>query len=161
MKLIVTSQNQEILDLWRENLAEVGPVEFGTTPAQWRDVDAVVISGMWAFDRYGGRPSRENAQVLQNDRGDGLPRRVIVPPFLPVVIRDGEARIREDYENVSPAYFAFLESLRTANREFGESSRIVFDLPLLGMDKALDESTPRSAARAIKIWLSEYGGSLS
>ena len=76
-------------------------------------------------------------------------------------MRDGEARIREDYENVSPTYFAFLESLRTANREIGDSCRIAFDLPLLGMDQALDESTPRSAARAITVWLSEYGGNLS
>jgi hypothetical protein len=78
-----------------------------------------------------------------------------------VVIREGEARIREDYENVSPAYFALLESLLAASREFDQSCRIAFYLPMLGMGQPSDESTPRSAARAIKIWLTEYGGSLS
>jgi len=161
VKLIVTSQNQETLDLWREVMVEVGPVEFGANPVGVAGLDAVVISGKWAFDRYGGRPNREHAQVLNNERGDGLPRRIIVPPFLPVVIRDGEVRIREDYENISPTYFAFLESLLAASSEFDESCRVAFDLPLLGMDQPSDEITPRSAARAIRAWLNEYGGSLA
>jgi hypothetical protein len=59
VKLIVTSQNQDALDLWREIVAEVGQVEFGANPADSPDLDAVVISGVWAFGRlwlneYGG-----------------------------------------------------------------------------------------------------------
>jgi hypothetical protein len=161
VKLYVISRNQQTIDLWRAILSEVGSIQFSSDPPAWADIDAIVMSGKWAFDRYGGRPSRESAQVLQNDRDDGLPRQVIVPPFRPVVIREGEARIREDYENVSPTYFAFLESLLAASREFDQSCRIAFYLPMLGMDQPSDESTPRSAARAIKIWLTEYGGSLS
>jgi len=161
VKLDVISRNQETIELWSAIFSEVGPIQFSSAPPVWLDIDAVVMSGKWAFDRYGGKPNRESAQVLQNDRGDGLPRRVIVPPYRPVVIRDGEARIREDYENVSPTYFAFLESLLAASREFGEPSRIAFYLPMLGMDQPSDESTPRSAARAIKVWLTKYGGSLS
>jgi hypothetical protein len=155
VKLYVTSQSQETLDLWSRILPAAGAIEFVRTTDHRVEADAVVMSGAWAFDRYGGRPNREHAQVLQNNKGDGLPERVIVPPFRPVVERDGEFKIREDYEDVSPTYFAFLESLRAASRELGESCRIAFDLPMLGMDRPMDESTPRSAARAIEAWLRE------
>lgn len=155
MKLYVTSQNQDTLDLWSRTLPATEAIEFVRTPDCRVEVDAVVMSGIWAFDRYGGRPNRERAQVLQNNSDDGLPGKVIVPPFRPVVDRDGELKVREDYESISPAYFAFLEALRAASRELGDSCRIAFDLPMLGMDRPMDESTPRSAARAIEVWLNE------
>ncbi|MEE1801085.1 hypothetical protein PUR57_20775 [Streptomyces sp. JV176] len=155
MKIYVTSLQQSTLDLWSRLLPATLEIEFVNKSSRMVQADALVMSGVWAFDRYGGRPNRDVAQVLSNSREDGLPEWIIVPPFRPVVEQGGEFSIREDFRDISPAYHAVLESLRAARTEFGDSVSVALDLPMLGMDDPRDESTPASAARAIEAFLNE------
>lgn len=155
MKIYVTSLQQSTLDRWSRLLPESMKIEFVNESSRSVRPDVLVMSGVWAFDRYGGRPNRETAQVLSNSRGDGLPEWIVVPPFRPVIERDGEFAIREDFEQISPAYYAVLQSLRAVRDEFGDSVSVALDLPMLGMDDPSDESTPASVARAIEVFLNE------
>lgn len=155
MKIYVTSRQQSTLDLWSRLLPASTLIEFVNEGDRMVQADALAMSGVWAFDRYGGSPNRESAQILSNARGDGLPEWIVVPPFRPVVERDGSFVIRDDWEEVSPAYYAVLESLRAVKNEFGDSSSVALDLPMLGMDDPCDESTPVSVARAIEAFLNE------
>ncbi|MFE4665107.1 hypothetical protein ACFRI7_25665 [Streptomyces sp. NPDC056716] len=155
MKIYVTSLQQSTVDLWSRLLPESMAIEFVNESSRSIRADVLVMSGVWAFDRYGGRPNREAVQVLSNSRGDGLPEWIAVPPFRPIVKRDGEFSIREDFEQISPAYYAVLQSLRAVRDEFGDSASVVLDLPMLGMDDPHDESTPASVIRAIEIFLNE------
>lgn len=113
------------------------------------------LEGVEAFDRYGGRPNGETAQILLNLRGDGLPEWIVVPPLRPIVERDEEFSIREDFEQINPACYAVLQSLRAVRDEFGDSVSVALDLPMLGRDDPRDESTPASVARAIEVFLNE------
>ncbi|WOI59450.1 hypothetical protein [Streptomyces fradiae] len=155
MKIYVTSFRQSTLDCWSSLLPESMEIEFVNESSRSIQADVLVMSGVWAFDRYGGRPNREAAQVLSNSRGDGLPEWIVVPPFRPIVERDGGVSVREDFQQVSPAYYAVLHSLRAVRDEFGDSASVALDLPMLGMDDPHDDSTPASVARAIEVFLNE------
>ncbi|WP_155989064.1 hypothetical protein [Nocardiopsis sp. CNT312] len=141
--------------MWSRLLSKMPSVEFidGSTGSIHADV--FVMSGVWAFDRYGGSPKREEAQILPNARDDGLPDWIIVPPFLPVVEVNGEVQAGEEFKGVSPAYHAVINSLRAVRREFGVSVGVELHLPLLGMDDPSDESTPASVTRAIDDFLND------
>jgi hypothetical protein len=153
MKIYVTSRQQATLDLWSSMLPASMKIEFVNEGDRRVQADALVMSGVWAFDRYGGRPNRESAQILSNTREDGLPEWIVIPPFRPIVEQDGSFVVREDFADVSPAYFSILESLRAFKNEFGDSSSVALDLPMLGMDDPRDESTPAAVARAIETFL--------
>ncbi|GHF11249.1 hypothetical protein [Streptomyces fumanus] len=155
MKIYVTSLQQSTLDHWSRVLPESMGIEFVNESSRSVRADALVMSGVWAFDRYGGRPNREAAQVLPNSRDDGLPEWIVVPPFRPIAERDGRFSIREDFERISPAYHAVLHSLRAVRDELGDSVSVALDLPMLGMDDPHDESTPASVARAVEVFLNE------
>lgn len=159
MKLYITSRSRPTLDLWSSTLPRPRDVELEFVDEnEWSvQTDALVMSGVWAFDRYGGRPEREVAQLLLNTREDGLPQWIVVPPFLPVVERNGKFVVREDFASISPAYHAILESLRCIRREFGDAVSVELNLPLLGMDDSDDRSTAESAGRAISQFLAECG----
>jgi hypothetical protein len=130
-------------------MAPLGQVKVVASEGEAADADVAIMSGMWAFDRYGGRPNQETAQIRQNTSGDGFPDWIVIPPFRPMVVRDGKAEVREDFKPVSPAYFAVMESLRLTGEELGDSPSILLLLPLMGMDDPSDESTPISVAQAI------------
>ncbi|MEU6263193.1 hypothetical protein [Saccharopolyspora shandongensis] len=155
MKIYVTSRHQSTLDLWARLFPASTVIEFVNESVRSVRADVLVMSGVWAFDRYGGRPNREAAQILSNARGDGLPEWIVVPPFRPVIERDGEIFVREDFERISPACYAVLQSLRAVSGEFGDSVSVALDLPMLGMDNPGDESTPASVAQAIQEFLNE------
>lgn len=156
MKIYVTSRQQATLDLWSRLLPASLGIEFVNDSDRKVQADAIVMSGIWAFDRYGGSPNREVAQVLSNMRDDGLPQWIVIPPFRPVIKRSsGEFDIRDDFVDVSPAYFGILESLRVARCEFGDGCIIELNLPLLGMDDPHDSSTPSSVSDAIQAFIAE------
>ncbi|WP_255953524.1 hypothetical protein [Streptomyces odontomachi] len=155
MKIYVTSHQQATLDLWAGLLPEAAAIEYVSGNIDPAQVDALAISGIWAFDRYGGKPSREAAQIVSNKNGDGLPGWIIIPPFRPVTEQSGEISIRKDFKHISPTYHAVLESLRAARERFGESASVALDLPMLGMDNPRDEATAVSASRAIETFLNE------
>ncbi|MFB8382198.1 hypothetical protein [Streptomyces rubiginosohelvolus] len=155
MKFLITTLREPTLAVWQSVLPEDDHVEYRLASARAVDADALCIAGIYAFERYGGAPRNDVAQILDNLRNDGLPSLIIVPPSLPMVREaDGTVTVHPDFEEVSPAYHAMARTgeaiLRWNERDSGKSIHtVVVDLPLLGMDAPDDRKTPCSARRAI------------
>ncbi|SFE75561.1 hypothetical protein SAMN05216251_10581 [Actinacidiphila alni] len=161
MDVIVTSDNAQLLDVWRQHLGAGLPVELWK--AEPRDVpaDAVMVSGMFAHGRYGGRPTPGRAQILRNGRGDGYPGLVVVPATRPAMLdAEGQPVVRPEYADISPAYFGVsraLDALREWNAS-GQEPRVevlLFPLGLLGMESPADTATPESVGRAVREWVNQ------
>ncbi|MFI9262533.1 hypothetical protein ACIGT4_33220 [Streptomyces sioyaensis] len=160
INFIITSDNDSTLALWEAHLSPLAEVSFTRERAACIEADAVVISGVYAFERYGGRPNVTAAQIVPNVTGDGLPGVVIIPPSLPMIL-NSEKRpvVHPDYTEVSPAYYAISHTIKVIdalNAEGGQVvRRVIFSLPLLGMNNPRDASTPSSVRRAIEEYLTE------
>ncbi|MGW7572961.1 hypothetical protein [Streptomyces sp. NPDC054765] len=160
LNIIITSDNDSTLALWEAHLSPLPEVSFTKERAAYIEADAVVISGVYAFERYGGRPNTTAAQIVTNVTGDGLPGVVIIPPSVPVIL-DSEKRpvVHPDYTEVSPAYYAISHTLKVIDALNAEGEqvvrRVVFSLSLLGMNNPRDASTPSSVRRAIEEYLTE------
>ncbi|MEU5024025.1 hypothetical protein [Streptomyces milbemycinicus] len=155
MKIYVATNNPQTAGSWANVLRARDDVEVIEARAVSVQADIIVMAGAWAFERYGGRPTRDEAQILPNETGDGMPLWVAIPPYRPFVRKGNEITVREDFAEVSPAYFAIAQSLRAIRREFGNGVVVLLDLPLLGMDDPCDEQTPLSVATAIGEAMSE------
>ncbi|MEU5640174.1 hypothetical protein [Streptomyces milbemycinicus] len=155
MKIYIATTSPRTSGSWMNVFRTRDDVEVIESSATSVEADIIVMAGVWAFERYGGRPSRDQAQILPNERGDGFPLWVVIPPHLPVTRKVDEITVREDFAAVSPAYFAIVRSLEAIRREFGNEVVVLLALPLLGMDDPHDEATPVSVARAIDEVLSE------
>ncbi|MFI1161139.1 hypothetical protein [Streptomyces sioyaensis] len=160
MNIIIASDNDSTLALWEAHLSPLAEVSFTKERAVHIEADAVAIAGIYAFERYGGRPNTTAAQVVTNTTGDGLPGVVIIPPSLPVIL-NSEKRpvVHPDYTEVSPAYYAISHTLKVIDALNTEGEqvvrRVIFSLPLLGMNNPRDASTPSSVRQAIEEHLTE------
>jgi hypothetical protein len=155
MKITIASDQEAVVAVWRQELASVPGVSFSADPQTAFPADAVVLSGIFAFDRYGGRPRNDAAQILVNRHDDGFPGLVVVPPSLPAVFDEaGRPVIREDFADVSPAYHAVshtMSALREWNRrDERHVETVVFHLPMMGMNDPADHRTPASVRRALR-----------
>lgn len=150
MNIFIAFQNSDTGTHWRRLVTAHRAISFIGTSEVTPHFDAVIMSGMWAFDRYGGKPSRDAAQIVHNERGDGYPDFIIIPPFRPVIDSGSATVVRDDFRGMSPAYHAVKKSLAAVREELGVEVSVVLHLPLLGMDDPTDESTPRSVSEAIK-----------
>ncbi len=67
--------------------------------------------------------------------------------------------VHPDYAEVSPAYHAISHTLKAIDALNAEGERVIrrviFSLPLLGMNSPRDASTPSSVRRAIEEYLTE------
>ncbi len=165
MKIYIASRDRGTLSLWESVIGTHGTLQYTTAVPPGLDVDAVVMSGMFAFDRYGGRPNRHEAQIIGNSRDDGFPRYVVIPPYRPLEKgADGTYRVPPRFAEITPSYYAVSCTLRDVEL-WNEMSRgtpeeiksMVLDLALLEMDNPHDESTPKSVAKAILEHLSRRG----
>lgn len=154
MRIYFASRNSDTLTSWARIIGHIKDVHYIDCADVTAQMDSVVMSGAWAFDRYGGRPNRTRAQIAFNERDGNLPGIVIIPPFRPLSEQEGVSSVREDFKPVSPAYYAASKALETAEEELGSDVSVVFHLPLLGMDDPLDESSPQSVSRAVTAFLS-------
>ncbi|MET9223416.1 hypothetical protein ABZX65_32300 [Streptomyces sp. NPDC003300] len=164
MDIIIVSDNARLLEVWRRHLGDGLPVELWEAEARDVGADAVMVAGVFAHGRYGGRPTPGRAQILRNVRGDGYPGLVVVPATRPAML-DGEGRpvVRPEYADVSPAYFGVsraLEAVREWNAG-GEVPRVdvlLFPLGLLGMESVEDTATPEAVGRAVREGWEAPGG---
>ncbi|WP_431999232.1 hypothetical protein [Streptomyces sioyaensis] len=162
MDIIITSDNDSTLALWRTHLSSLPEVSFTNERPAGIEADAVVISGIYAFERYGGRPNTTAAQIVTNTKDDGFPGLVVIPPSLPVILNEQKRPVvHPDYTGTSPAYYAIshtLAAIKSLDAEMGQVvRRVIFSLPLLGMNSPRDASTPSSVRRAIEEYSASTG----
>jgi hypothetical protein len=154
MEFVVVTENLETLAVWQEELGGIDQVDFRVGTPTGFAADAAVMSGIYAFGRYGGRPRTDAAQIRENVRGDGFPGLVVIPPSRPAMFdEEGRPVVRPEFRDTSPAYFAMSHVLRSVDAWDRDHDRrlhsVLLPLPLLGMDDPGDRSTPRSVRRAL------------
>ncbi|MFF4400213.1 hypothetical protein [Streptomyces sp. NPDC001480] len=159
MQLVITSQKAETLDRWRRVFEGCDDVLFERGLRAETPVDAVLMAGIFAIERYGSRPDFQKAQILENRRGDGWHDLIIVPPTLPMA-RDGQGgwQVQSGYEDIQPAYYGATRSFQAIaewNKEPDREnliSAVEVNLPMLNMDNPVDDSS----ARFFRVALEEY-----
>lgn len=97
-----------------------------------------------------GSPAAPSRRLSATSAETDTPEFVITPPFRPTAGAGEAPVIREDFREVSPAYYAVKKSLEAVQEELGAQVSVVLDLPLLGMDDPTDESTPASVSEAVE-----------
>ncbi|MFF0500654.1 hypothetical protein ACFYU5_29945 [Nocardia aobensis] len=82
MKFVIFAPHENALTEVRAALHNSDNVEFRveTMPEATRDCDALILPGVFAHDRYGGRADTERAQVLVNKSGDVAPTLIVATP---------------------------------------------------------------------------------
>lgn len=147
--------NQETLDAWQLLIPPGSTIEYRRGNPRSVSCDAVCMSGIYAFERYGGRPQSDRGQILDNLRNDGLPPLIVVPPSRPLQrAADGGMEVVPQFRSTSPAKYSMTHAVEAVKRwnERAHSVRIEtldVDLPLLGMDDPSDASTSRSVRDAL------------
>ncbi|MFE7957825.1 hypothetical protein [Streptomyces sp. NPDC057413] len=153
MRLVVTSEKAETLNRWQAVFEDCDDVLFQQAPRAETPVDAVLMAGIFAIERYGSRPAFEKGQILENRRNDGWHDLIVVPPTRPMM-RDagGTWSVRAEYAGIQPAYYAASHAFQ-AIAEWNDThdpgiSAVEVNLPLLDMDHPVDDSSPRSFRQA-------------
>lgn len=162
--IYIASREPATLSLWKERIPPCEGIEFSTEVPPSLKADAVAMSGAFAFDRYGGRPNRYEAQIIENTRGDGFPGFVVIPPYrLQVEQPDGSFSVAPEHAHMNPSYYAVSCTLRDvtlwnsiAQDSADAISSIILDLALLEMEDPLDSSTPESVGQAIRETLPRF-----
>jgi hypothetical protein len=155
MHILITSKRAETIRTWRETFPPCNEIDFIESYPRSLQADAICMSGIYALERYGGSPRNDVAQILDNLRNDGLPPLVIVPPSRPLQRTvAGTLEVVPEFSTESPAYYATSRAFEAIERWNSRNSspqieKVIFDLPLLGMDDPADGSTPRSVLRAM------------
>ncbi|MCT9142059.1 hypothetical protein [Streptomyces violarus] len=155
MRLVITSQKTDTLDRWQRVFEGCEDVICQRGLRAETPVDAVLMAGIFALERYGGRPGVQEAQILENRRGDGWHNLIIVPPGRPMT-KDpqGDWKVQADYAHIQPAYFAASRSFRAIKEWNAHAERqisaVEINLPLMDMDNPVDDSSPKSFNRALK-----------
>ncbi|MFD5317723.1 hypothetical protein [Streptomyces sp. NPDC127098] len=161
MQIIITSRNAETLRTWRRFFENDPDVDLQVGNRAQVPVDAVLMAGIFAHERYGGSPSHDSAEILVNRRGDGQPPLVIVPPGRRMRLDEhGRPQVHPDHAAIDPAYHTashVFDAIHQWNETRQETiSAIEVSLPLVGFDDPLDESSPQAFRRA----LTEYRAKL-
>lgn len=156
MRLVITSQKTDTLERWQRVFEGYEDVICQRGLRAETPVDAVLMAGIFALERYGGRPGVEDAQILENRRGDGWHSLIIVPPGRPMS-RDahGEWKVQDGYAHIQPAYFAASRSFRAieewnARHVERQISVVEINLPLMDMDKPVDDSSAQAFKKAFQ-----------
>ncbi|WP_316776038.1 hypothetical protein [Streptomyces sasae] len=155
MQLVITSRKAETLDRWQHVFEGCDDVVFQRALRAETPVDAVLMAGIFAIERYGSRHDLHRAQILENHRGDGWHDLIIVPPTLPMT-RDGRGgwKVQPEYEGIQPAYYAASRSFRAISEWNDEHevpiAAVEVNLPMLDMDRPVDDSSPRSFRQALE-----------
>ncbi|WP_062217307.1 hypothetical protein [Streptomyces sp. NBRC 109706] len=155
MQIVITSRKAATLDTWRR--ARVAGPEV-TFHLGWRSampVDAMVVAGVHAFPRLGGRPRWDRAQIIENTHYDAWPKFLVVPPTRPMVLgEDGVARIHPDFRRITPASYAASEAIaeivRWNETQDDAISAAEVNLPLLEFDNPADASSARAFQTALR-----------
>ncbi|MDQ1017028.1 hypothetical protein [Streptomyces afghaniensis] len=161
VRLVITSQKTDTLDRWQRVFDGCQDVICQQGLRARTPVDAVLMAGIFALERYGGRAGAQEAQILENRRGDGWHGLIVVPPGRPMT-RDaqGEWRVQAGYAHIQPAYFAASRSFRAieewnAHHVEQPISAVEINLPLMNMDNPVDDSSPLSFREAFEEYREE------
>ncbi|CAL9525144.1 hypothetical protein [Streptomyces sp. enrichment culture] len=153
MHLVITSQKPGTLDRWQRVFEGCADVSCQRGLRSETPVDAVLMAGLFAHGRYGGRPRFSEAEIRDNLRGDGWPALVVVPPTRPMAKdSQGNMAVHPDYADIQPAYFAATRCFQ-AIAEWNDThevpiSSVEINLGLMNMDSPVDDSSARAFREA-------------
>ncbi|MGC0330213.1 hypothetical protein RKD23_003203 [Streptomyces sp. SAI-170] len=155
MRLVITSQKADTLARWQRVFEGCADAVCRRGLRSDTPVDAVLMAGLFAHGRYGGRPNFSTAEILENRRGDGWPGLVVVPPTRPMT-KDSEGNwtVHADYADIPPAYFAASRSFQAVaewnSRHETQISSVELNLGLMNMDNPADDSSASAFRRAFE-----------
>jgi hypothetical protein len=153
--LVITSQKPGTLDRWRRVFAGCADVSCQRGPRSATPVDAVLMAGLFAHGRYGGRPRFSEAEIRENQRGDGWPALVVVPPTRPMTKdSQGSIAVHPDHADIQPVYFAASRSFQ-AIAQWNDThetpiTRVEINLGLMNLDNPVDDSSARAFREAFE-----------
>lgn len=170
--MIISDRRAELLMTWRDVFQDIEEVDFLgiDIPALMRlpEVDAIVMMGMFAHERYGGTPIVGRSQILSTTGDPELVPWVITTPAFAARFEekrepDGSTRlgIIQD-QNLKPweeAYIIFSEVFQRI-AAFNETSKertirtLAFDLEFLNLPRG----EPRKEAEAVRKAFLEHCG---
>ena len=154
MQIVITSRKAATIDTWRRAGADGPEVILHQGPRSPVPVDAMVVAGVHAFPRLGGRPRWDRAQIIENTHEDDWPKYLVVPPTRPMVLgEDRVARVHPDYRRISPAGYAasraLAEIVRWNASQDDTISAAEVNLPLLEFDNPADAASARAFHEAL------------
>ena len=163
LRLIISDKRVELLRAWQEVFGDIEEVRLLNSDAralmEMPEVDCVLMMGMFAHERFGGRPIIAEAQILGTNGEVGFPPWVVTTPpfaahFEDVVEPDGARRVGlvpdQELAPDKETYILF-DKVFERIREFNESGEseietLAFDLEFLNFPLG----DPRKEAEAAR-----------
>ena len=160
MQYVFAAVQERVLSVWRSVLAGNGQFDLrrGYGPETAAGCDAVVMAAPLAHDRYGGKPSPARAQVLVNERGDGLPRLIVA---MPAVLLHGEIGPPVEASGSAPdarlqnLVLRCLEAVDEFSTQNPDRAMTVLEFSIDGM--MIPDSMQEQAARATLTAIQAFG----
>lgn len=86
LNLVIADNSNKILKFWSEIFEEINTISTLksdiSTCMSLPSIDAVLMMGMFAHERYGSKPKMGESQVLRTQETSGMPKFVVTtPPF--------------------------------------------------------------------------------
>ena len=95
LRLVISDRRRPLLDLWAAVFHDIPSVVFREIEIRalmgLSDIDAVLMMGIFAHERYGGRPILGQSQILKGDSRPGSPTWIVTTPSFPAHL-EGRSR---------------------------------------------------------------------
>lgn len=160
MRYVIAAAQEHVLSVWRSVLAGHGQFDLrrGYGPETAAGCDAEVMAAPLAHDLYGGKPSPVRAQVLVNERGDGLPPLIVAMPAVLLHRQAGtraEPSEREPGSGMQDLVLRCLEAVDEFNAQNPGRAVAVLEFAIDGM--MIPDSLQEQAARATLAAIQAFG----
>jgi hypothetical protein len=122
MKLIIADLNPNVVSTWSEILHGLPEISFVNidfkTLVSHLGIDAILIRGLFAHERYGGRPEIDKSSIISTNGEVGMPPWVVTTP----AFSQAEKPAPEDYDYTE--FNKVFESIEQFNDECDQKQNI-------------------------------------
>ncbi|MFJ3788915.1 hypothetical protein [Kitasatospora sp. NPDC090091] len=147
MRYVLAASAERTTDACRRALQGRSGVEFrvGSVPETGSDCDAAIFSFPLAHERYGGIPRPGAAQLLENQRDDGVPGLILATPPAPprTSAGTGEEVEEHSFHVLSACATEFLREFP----ELGDDAMILIHMEAAGIDHRNIDASLRGVLR--------------
>ncbi len=153
LQLALAGPSQDSLKPWRDALLDIDSVEFrvGTLPDVGFGCDAQILPAFLAHDRYGGTPNFDNAQTLENLRGDGGPDLIVATPMYGPFTRwdEGQQKARSHIRKIFRASFDEIDRYNSVTTDLNSIDRVLIIVNAMGLGKLGNEANANGLRDAL------------